>query len=276
MSGIVHISDLHMGHEAEPAILDAVQDLVPDLEPRAIVLSGDLCKRARHGEFLAARALVRDLKRTAPVLVLPGNHDVQWWRRPLIPVAPAAKYRKYTRYFGPTLNPTLSIPEAFIASVLTAHGLAWGSLTLRVRDMAVIGHLPKTEIERVARVFKKAEPSQFRVLVIHHNVLEGEFSGRVGLARWKQAQRRIVDSGAEVVMCGHDHQERAEMLEGRVVVSCAGSLCSRTRGELPATFNRITWDEDQIRVELYKWEGDRGLFRRNDVHAFGRTRKPGG
>ena len=61
------------------------------------------------------------------------------------------------------------------------------------------------------------------------------------------------------------------MLDGKVVVSCAGALCSRTRGGRPAVFNRIRWDDDSIHVELYKWESDRGLFKRNDVYAFGRT-----
>jgi len=271
VSGIVHISDLHMGHEADPALLDAVQDLVPDLEPRAIVLSGDLCKRARHGEFIAARSLVRDLGRTAPVVVVPGNHDVQWWWRPLIPFGCSAKYRKYVKYFGPTLNPTLSLPDMLIASVLTSHGIAWGSLTFQPRDLAVKGHLPNSEITRARSLFSKAEPSQLRVLVVHHNVLAGEISGRAGLVRWKQAQKRIAESGAEIVMCGHDHQECVEMLEDRVVVSCASSLSTRTRGDNPAVFNRITWDDDQIRVELYRWESDRGLFRRTDVHAFGRV-----
>src|SRR6185295_3280320 len=107
-------------------------------------------------------------------------------------------------YFGADLTPTLALPGAIIAGALTSHGVAWGSLTLRVRDLAVKGHLPKREIARV--------------LVLHHNVLRGEISNRMGLARWHQAQRRILASGAEVVLCGHDHQEGAELLGGRVVV----------------------------------------------------------
>jgi 3',5'-cyclic AMP phosphodiesterase CpdA len=272
VSGIIHISDLHLGGVAEPTLLEAVQDLIPDLEPQAIVLSGDLCLRARHGEYLAARCFIRDLRRTAPVVVLPGNHDVQWWRRPLIPFGAAAKYQKYEQYFGPTLNPTHSLPGVIIASALTAHGVAWGSLTFRLRDIAVKGHLPKSEAERIKTVFDKAEPNQLRALVVHHNVLRGELSERMGLARWRQAQQRIVESGAELVFCGHDHQECAELLDGKVVVSSAGTLCSRTRGGRPSVFNRINWDEDSIQVEMYKWDSDLGLFKRNDVHAFGRTR----
>jgi 3',5'-cyclic AMP phosphodiesterase CpdA len=273
VSGIIHISDLHLGGVAEPMLLEAVQDLVPDLEPQAIVLSGDLCLRARHGEFLAARGFLRDLGRTAPVVAIPGNHDVQWWRRPFLPFGASAKYQKYEQYFGPILNPTLSLPGVLIASALTAHGVAWGSLTPRLRDIAVKGHLTNNEASRIKTVFDKAEPTQFKALVVHHNVLRGEISERMGLARWKQAQKRIVESGAELVLCGHDHQECAEVLDGKVVVSGAGTLCSRTRGGRPSVFHRIRWDQDSIHVEMYKWDSDLGLFKRNDVHAFGRVAK---
>jgi len=34
------------------------------------------------------------------VLVIPGNHDVAWWTRPLIPFAKQPLYAKYARYFG--------------------------------------------------------------------------------------------------------------------------------------------------------------------------------
>src|SRR5256886_1469868 len=171
--------------------------MLPDLRPDAVVITGDLSQRARHGEFQRARALVQAAARTAPVLVIPGNHDVAWWTRPLIPFAKQPLYAKYARYFGADLAPTLTLPGAIIASALTAHGVAWGSLTLRLRDLAVKGHLPKREIVRVRGLFEAAPREQARVLVVHHNVLRGDISRRMGLARWRQAQRRIVASGAD-------------------------------------------------------------------------------
>ncbi|MFQ6047193.1 MAG: metallophosphoesterase family protein [Gemmatimonadales bacterium] len=270
---IVHISDPHFGGLADPAQVAAVEELVPDLEPRVVVLSGDLTQRARHGEFQAAKAFVRELERTAPVLVMPGNHDVQWWWRPLIPFSRGAKYEKYVRYFGPVLSPGLSFPEAVLASALTSHGMAWGSLTYRLRDLAVKGHLPRREIDRVRRVFARAKPEQIRVLVVHHNVLRGELSQRMGLARWKRAQRRIVASGADVVLCGHDHQEAADLLGEGVAVSCAGTLSTRSRGGRPSVFNRVAIDDESVQVELYRWEAERRLFKRSDVHHFARRRR---
>ena len=101
---IVHLSDPHFGGVADLELIEGVEALVPDLEPRVIVVAGDLSQRARHGEFQAARHFVRELERTAPVYVLPGNHDVQWWRRPLLPFGAEAKYAKYLSYFGPALG----------------------------------------------------------------------------------------------------------------------------------------------------------------------------
>jgi 3',5'-cyclic AMP phosphodiesterase CpdA len=271
---IVHLSDPHFGNVADLQQIKAVEDLVPDLDPRLIVLSGDISLRSRHGEFQAARGFVRELERTAPVFAIPGNHDVQWWWRPFIPFGAQAKYRKFMRYFGPVLAPTLKVPEAVIASSLTSHGVAWGSLTWRLRDLAVKGHLPKKAIERVGQVFSEAEPNQVRVLVVHHNVLRGELSRRMGLARWRQAQRRILESGADLVLCGHDHQEKADMLDGKVVVSCAGTLSTRSRGGRPSIFHRVTIEDESIHVEQYRWEAGHRLFKRSDVHSFPRVRKP--
>ncbi len=269
---IVHLSDVHFGGVADLQKVAAVENLVPDLEPDITVISGDLTlRRARHGEFQAARLLVSELERTAPVFVIPGNHDVQWWWRPLVPFRPEAKYSKYRHHFGPVLTPTMDLTEAILASAQTAHGVAWGSLTVRLRDLAVKGHLPRVEAQRVAAIFAKARPDQARVLVLHHNVLRGELSGRMGLAHWKRAHRHIVETGAEVVLCGHDHQEDVDVLDG-VVVSCAGTISTSSRGGRPSAFHRVCIEDDAIQVEIYLWEPEHRLFKRSDVAVFARRR----
>ena len=270
---LVHLADLHFGGLAVIQQIEALEQMIPDLRPNAIVVAGDVSQRARHGEFQRARAFVSLVARTAPAYVMPGNHDVQWWRRPLIPFAKEAVYRKYVQYFGADLAPTLTIPGAVIAGVLTAHGLAWGSLTWNLRDLTVKGHLRKREIGRVQQLFAAAPPDQARVLVVHHNVLRGDLSRRMGLARWRRAQRRIVESGAEVVLCGHDHQEGAELLGGRVVVSTASTLCRRVRGERPASFNFVTIEPTAVHVTIFRWEAERGKFRSSDTFAFARPHR---
>jgi len=268
---IVHIGDLHFGGLANVPAVEALERMLPDLRPDAIVIGGDLSQRARHGEFQRGRAFANLARETAPVLVIPGNHDVQWWRRPFIPFGTDAVYQKYRSYFGADLTPTLTIPAgAVIASALTAHGVAWGSLTPRLRDIAVKGHLPKSEMQRIQSVFAEADPGLPRVLVIHHNLLRGEMSTRMGLARWRRAQRRIIEAGTDVVLCGHDHQEGAEMLDGRVAVSTAGTLSTRARGGRPVSFNFVTIDPAAVQVTFFRWDAGKQRFQPSDTAAFAR------
>jgi 3',5'-cyclic AMP phosphodiesterase CpdA len=266
---LLHLGDLHFGGLADIQQIEALEDVIPDLRPDAIVVAGDLSQRARHGELQRARALIKLAGETAPVVVQPGNHDVEWWWRPLVPFGKAAIYGKYRRYFGAELSPTLAVSGAVIATVLTSHGLSWGSLTFNPRDMTVKGHLPKREIERARQIFAAAPPGDARVLVVHHNVLRGEITQRMGLSRWRQAQRRIVASGADVVLCGHDHQEGAELLD-TVVVSTTGTLSNRTRGGRPACFNFVSIEASAVQVTFFRWEQDRRRFRPSDTFAFAR------
>jgi 3',5'-cyclic AMP phosphodiesterase CpdA len=268
---LVHVADLHFGGLADIRQIEALEAMLPDLRPDAVVIGGDMSQRARHGEFQRARAFARVAAQTAPVLAIPGNHDVQWWWRPFIPFAKDALYRKYRGYFGDDITPTLTIPGGgVIAAALTSHGVAWGSLTTTLRDIAVKGHLPKAEFLRVQRLFAEAPAGMPRVLVVHHNVLRGEISSRMGLARWRQAQRRIVESGADVVLCGHDHQEGADVLAGKVVVSTAGTLSTRSRGGRPSCFNFVTIEPTAVHITFFRWEAERGRFRASDTFAFGR------
>ena len=268
---IVHLADLHFGGPADVRQVEALERMLPDLRPDAVVVAGDLCQRARHGELQRARAFANLAAATAPVYVLPGNHDVAWWWRPLLPLGREALYRNYRRYFGDDLTPTLKVPGATIAGVLTSHGVGWLSLTWRLRDLAVVGYLPKGEVQRVEAVFREAPPDDARVLVVHHNVLRGQLSHRMGLARWRRAQRRLAASGADIVLCGHDHQEGVDVLPGSsVVVATAGTLSDRSRGGRPGSFNFITIEAKAIQVTFFRWEADRGRFRASDTFAFAR------
>jgi 3',5'-cyclic AMP phosphodiesterase CpdA len=195
---------------------------------------------------------------------------VAWWWRPLLPFGREVLYHKYRRYFGAELRPTLAVPGAVIAGALTAHGVGWVSLTGRLRDLAVMGHLPKREALRVQGIFREAAPELARVLVLHHNVLRGEISHRMGLAHWRRAQRRILESGADIVLCGHDHQEGADLLGERVVVSTAGTLCTPARGGRPSSFNFVTIDPAAVQVTFFRWDGQHRRFQASDTVAFAR------
>jgi predicted phosphodiesterase len=74
-----------------------------------------------------------------------------------------------------------------------------------------------------------------------------------------------------VVLCGHDHQENVDVLDG-VVVSCAGTISHSSRGGRASAFHRICIEDDAIQVEVYLWEQEHKTFKRSDVAVFARQR----
>ncbi|HET8837246.1 MAG TPA: metallophosphoesterase [Gemmatimonadales bacterium] len=266
---VVHISDLHFGGYADLAQIEALESFIPTLGAAATVISGDVSQRARHGEFQAAHAFVQRLKQHAPVLMVPGNHDLEWWRSPLGLAGQDVKYAKYARYFG-DLTPVLEIPGAIIVGALSSYGVALGSLTLNLRDVAVKGHLPASETSRVARIFADAPPDAVRILVFHHNVLRGPHSRRMGLANWRAASRRLLSSRADVILCGHDHHESAGQIDGTLAVSTSGTHSFRTRGGRPSVFNLVRVEPRAVHIRHYRWEPNSRRFLTSDVYSFAR------
>jgi 3',5'-cyclic AMP phosphodiesterase CpdA len=177
-------------------------------------------------------------------------------------------YKKYLQYFG-DLRPVLEIPGAIIAGALSSYGVALGSLTWNLRDVAVKGHIPRSETNRVKVLFSRAPADAVRVLAIHHNILPGALSRRMGLARWRSAQRRLVETGAELVLCGHDHQEGAGQVEN-LTVSTSGTHSFRSRHGRPSVFNVVRVEAAVVHVQHYRWDAAAGHFIESDRFSFAR------
>jgi len=269
---LLQCSDLHFGRDADLAQVAGLEALVTALVPSAVVVAGDLTQRARHGEFQRALDFVQAMRRTTPTLVVPGNHDVEWWTTPFDVIGAAAKYEKFTRYFGPDLTPTLVVEHAVLCGVLTSYGVVAGSMTYNLNDMAVKGHLPARETERAANRFAEETPDMLRVLVMHQNLLRGNISQRMGLARWRAAWRQVMASGADLVLCGHDHEEAAGTLPNGTVVATSSTHTSRTRGHRPSACNYIIADRDTITVRHYIWDAALARFHPGPEQCLPRTR----
>ncbi len=270
---IVHLSDLHFGGYADLKQIEALDGFLPTLNPTAVAISGDLTQRARHGEFQAAHLFIKRVRTVSAAIVVPGNHDIEWWKSPLGLLGEKQKYAKYLQYFS-DLRPVLEVPGAVLAGALSSYGVAFGSLTLKLRDVAVKGHLPRSETNRVRKIFDALPPGAARVLVTHHNVLAGGISRRMGLARWRSAHRRLLETGADVILCGHDHQEAAGQIQGSLAVSTAGTHSLRVRGGRPSVFNLVKIDAQAVHIQHFRWvSGDRQFIPSN-TFSFARRGQP--
>ena len=278
MAKILHTSDLHFGRPAVAEQLKSLTGSINELSPDAVAVSGDLTQRCSAGEFEQARRFLDSANKTAPVVVIPGNHDVRWLgavarnlgvtrRR-----AHEHKYSRYARYISPDLNPSLEVPGAVIAGLNTAHGITRGSITRRVRDLGVIGYVKHQDLLKVEQVFKKADPGAIRIVMIHHNPIRGESTGRHGLANTREALRSFAALGAELVLCGHDHQEAVHTVEETapgLVISTAGTISNRVRAGRPSSFNLVETTGCEIRITTYAWQ-DPGSFVPSKERAFPR------
>lgn len=269
---ILQMSDVHFGRDADLAQIGALEVLAADLKPSAVAIAGDLTQRARHGEFQRALMFVQQLRQVAPTIVVPGNHDVQWWTTPFDLVGAGPKYEKYRRYFGDDLTPKLVIDGAVLCGALTSYGVVAGSMTYNLNDMAVKGHLPASETERIAARFHAEPPELLRVMVMHQNLLRGEISERMGLAHWRRSQRQVMATGVDLVLCGHDHQESAGTLPNGAVVATSSTHTSRTRGGRPSACNLISVTERTIEVTHQIWDKAAGQFIPGPTSRFPRPR----
>lgn len=270
---IAQLSDIHFGRDVDLEQVAVLEQLIADVRPDAVILAGDLTQRARHGELQRALVFAETLQKIAPVLAIPGNHDVEWWRSPFGLLGRDRRYRKYRMYFGDDLSPRLELPGVVIGSALTSHGLSFGSMTWNPNDLVVKGHLPRSEAARLTRYFQSVPPESARVVVMHHNVLRGAISRRMGLARWKSAQRWLRRTGADLVLCGHDHQEGVGQIDDVVVVATAsGHVRGRIRGNRPAAFNLVTIDATSIAVQHLRWDAASRHFVPSDHARFRRVR----
>lgn len=238
------------------------------LAPDVVAVSGDLTQRCAHSEFVRARAYLDDIRKIAPVIVIPGNHDIRWLGAVarnlglLRKTAHEFKYSRYARHISPELNPALEVPGAVIAGCNTAHGISRGSFTRRLRDLGVIGHVNHRDLQRVEEAFARADPEAARIVMIHHNPIKGETSGRHGLANTKQALRAFAALGVELVLCGHDHQEAVHTVEEEafgLVVSTAGTISNRIRAGRPSSFNLVEVDERTLSITTYAWQNPEGF-----------------
>jgi predicted phosphodiesterase len=94
------------------------------------------------------------------------------------------------------------------------------------------------------------------------------------LAGWRSAQRRLLATGADVVLCGHDHQEGAGQVDGGITVSTSGTPSLRSRAGRPSMFNLLQIDAAVVHVQHYRWEASDQRFVASDRFSFARRTVP--
>lgn len=261
---IVHLTDPHFGC-ADGHALAAVQKLVADRRPDAVIVSGDLSREGSPGELDDAFAWMAALP--APVLTTPGNHDVPYhdlWGRLFDPFA------RFRRAAG--LAPAVRLGPWHTAGwsivpVNTARGI-------QPRANWAQGQITRRQVQAAAAELARAAPGALRIVVTHHP-LDWPDDAPIKGKTWngRRAQRELIEAGAQLFLSGHLHFASARLIERRALSVTSGTLSLRVRHE-PCALTVIRRPEpDLLETEIVlirqgvpeaaavrRWDISRGLL----------------
>lgn len=247
MTVIAHISDLHFGAEDEAAVAALAADLAA-ARPDLVAVSGDLTLRARHREFRAAVQFLRRL--AAPVLAVPGNHDVTPFD---LLERFADPWERWRRHVAVETKRVWSDAEVGVIGLNTARR---GSLYLKWARRRV----GRARLARLEAKLAALPAHLFRIVVAHHPFASPALAPEartVGGA--SEALATFARLGVGMVLSGHLHLPDiapARELPGGarlMLVQGATATSHRLRGA-PNAWHRITMDRGEAQVASRIWQ----------------------
>ncbi|MDB5364404.1 MAG: 3,5-cyclic-nucleotide phosphodiesterase [Rhodospirillales bacterium] len=249
MKTVAHLSDLHFGRTDAVVVAGLLDDLHAE-QPDLIVISGDFTQSARQREFRAAYRFLRRLP--APILAVPGNHDVPPADLLLRFLAPFARYRYWVNN---ELCPFVETDAMAVLGINTARrarlGLNWAE-----------GSISRAQIEMVQRRFDAVDPAKLRILVAHHPFVAPPGAPRTTVARRADSALPVfADIGIDLLLAGHLHRgwsvkAAAHIEHALLVVQAATATSTRLRDE-PNSYNVLLLEKERIGVRVRAWHGDR-------------------
>jgi 3',5'-cyclic AMP phosphodiesterase CpdA len=266
MKKILHFSDIHFGGAHAPGRADSLLMAIDRIRPDVVALSGDLTQRARTHQFREARAWLGRI--SAPLVIVPGNHDVPLWDvadRFLFPL------EKYKRWITADLNPLYRDDELAVIGIDTTR-----SFTIKG------GEVEGRDLRAVRDRLSGLPPNLCKVVVAHHPFTSPPGPRReqtVGGAR--RALRLFEKLGVEMVLTGHLHQTYIAnsrdlyptSKHGILLVQAGTAASLRGRGSehMKNSFNLITVDEREIAVTSHVYTDEHAEFAPYAKHAWERA-----
>jgi 3',5'-cyclic AMP phosphodiesterase CpdA len=251
---IAHISDIHFGRIANPEIVDALLAQIERDAVDLVAISGDLTQRALPTQYREAVRMLASIK--APTIVVPGNHDVLAWWRPLSRlVRPLARYQ---RYISPELTMHFETKNVAVLGINSAFGstIKGGRISRATRAL-------------IRKYFEGRPSDVFNVLVVHHQLTPISALGPHDVARGGEAALDAAfEAGVDLILCGHLHVSHVESLkrhpaERGIVVASAGTVTSdRGRGSNRNKnyYNLIKVEADSFTIVERCYDIDKRVF----------------
>ncbi|AHG63746.1 metallophosphoesterase family protein [Advenella mimigardefordensis] len=247
MYRILQISDIHFG-TVNANVLNALVHAVRQLSPALCVVSGDITQRATRSEFLAANAFLKTLP--APVLCIPGNHDIPLyalWTRFLNP------YGRYRRYLHKEVEPLFESGSAMVIGVNT---------TTPFRHKR--GIVTDAQIRRVVQLARENSAGKSVLVVAHHpfHVLDPADQEQL-VENHEAAIRAWSAAGVDLILGGHIHmpfvypltQRYPDLVHPMLVVQGGTTTSFRVRRHIPNSLNVLDlYPEKKIHITTWTYQ----------------------
>lgn len=244
MTTIAHISDLHFGCEA-PMVREGLLDVLEQLQPDLVVISGDLTQQARRSEFHIARHFLTLLP--CPCLTVPGNHDLAERNLPERFFYPWLKWR---HYIGNRLEPEVQSEQFIALGVNTARRFGLH------RDWSR-GSISPLQITRIQRRLHTTPTTSLRLLAAHHPFWLPPLFQHRQLIRRRDAALQAFQQELDLILSGHVHLAYAQVMQGVIISHAGTTLSTRLLLDQSNSFNIIRGDRQRLSVELMEWGSPR-------------------
>jgi len=303
--GILHLSDLQFGrhnrfHDLPVPLADSIySDLVSiqmDKHIHFLVVTGDIAEIASQTEFKEAKAFLLDLiKRlgipTERLLVVPGNHDVNWdlcrahfldcSARDRIPSAPfEPKYEFYREFLrelhGKDVGPNFGVRD------FQEFDLAFGLLD-STHSETHEQHFGECGYQQYASIAEalKASKAHTRILLVHHNVRRKCVDDSENL-RDETLLTKYCGPFTDLVLHGHTHDGQRDYLPDGTLVLSTGSaaVANDARPEdVPNQYQVLVLKESEVTrtARLFKniaWYADGSVGSGSGVETVGLKKSP--
>jgi 3',5'-cyclic AMP phosphodiesterase CpdA len=243
---IAQISDLHIGGLFKQSAFDTlVDELNNDIKPDLLIVSGDLTDDGLIFQFEKAREEISRIHCPNQV-IFPGNHDYRH-----------TGYLLFEKYF-PLSSKNIQEFDNRNIIVVTVN------TSQPDRDEGEIGSKQIQWLEQTMSQYgnlaDKGLDQTIKIVGMHHHLIaipDTGYTNVVGISDAGDALRACLESGVDIVMCGHKHRPWMWNL-GKLIVLYAGTTCSwRYRGVFEDTYNIIDIINKKIRVDIKTVGGER-------------------
>ena len=261
---IVHLSDIHVGRLAFPKIDEALLQSVNAAAADLVVVTGDLVQRAHRWQYRRVVAFLAAIE--APLLVVPGNHDLySWIYRPWMRVlAPLGRYR---RMIGDDLSPAWAMSGVAVLGLNTA--TPW---TIQR------GRCKPAHARRITTFFAAYAPETVKILAVHHPLVDVDLPQERDVAQGAgYVLSAAAQAGVDMVLCGHWHLSFAcrAQVRGRSLVMALAGTASSDRYRAPQVglnaYNVVELYPARIGVQEWRYSPAAASFEAGEHRDFRRV-----